>query len=188
MGKVLDEISADLAEWISEQPMFFVATAPSGAEGHVNLSPKGLNGLAILGSRRIAYLDLTGSGVETIAHVRENGRITIMLCAFSGPPRICRLQGHGTVHPLGSAGFDSLATGFPELPGARAIIDVAVTRVSTSCGFGVPLMDVVGVRDDLVKWADRKGADALDEYHATRNAHSIDGLAGFPVDDPVERL
>jgi hypothetical protein len=187
MGKVLDEIGPDLAEWIAEQPMFFVATAPSGASGHVNVSPKGLNGLAILGPRRIAYLDLTGSGVETIAHLRENGRITIMLCAFDGPPRICRLHGHGTVHPLGSAGFDSLASGFPDLPGARAIVEVEVTRVSSSCGFGVPLMEVVGARDDLVKWAGRKGDDGLDDYRATRNARSIDGLAGFPVAEPGER-
>src|SRR5947199_4995199 len=131
MGKVLDEIGPDLAEWIAEQPMFFVATAPTGAGGHVNVSPKGLNGLAILGPRRIAYLDLTGSGVETIAHLREHGRITIMLCAFDGPPRICRLHGRGTVHPLGSAGFDSLVSRFPDLPGARAIVEVEVTRLST---------------------------------------------------------
>src|SRR4051795_10125388 len=142
MAAVLDEISPDLAEWIRAQPMFFVATAPSGAGGHVNLSPKGLAGLAVLGPLRCAYLDLTGSGVETIAHVRENGRITIMFCAFEGPPRIVRLHGRGIVHPLGSAGFDALAPEFPELPGRRAIIEIEVTRISTSCGFGVPRMEV----------------------------------------------
>jgi hypothetical protein len=187
MGAVLDEITADLARWISEQPMFFVATAPSGSEGHVNLSPKGLAGLAILGPRRVAYLDLTGSGIETIAHVRENGRVTIMLCAFSGPPRICRLYGRGTVHTVGSEPFAALAAEFPSLPGARAIVDVDVTRISTSCGFGVPLMDLVGTRDDLTAWARRKGDDGLTEYRETRNAQSIDGLAGFPAPESLER-
>jgi Pyridoxamine 5'-phosphate oxidase len=182
MAATLDEISTDLAHWISEQPLFFVATAPSGADGHVNLSPKGLAGLAVLGPRRVAYLDLTGSGIETIAHLRENGRITIMLCAFVGPPRICRLHGRGTVHALGSDGFDWLAAEFPAVPGARAIVDVEVTRISTSCGFGVPLMDLVGPRDSLTGWAVRKGDDGLAEYRETRNAQSIDGLAGFPAD------
>src|SRR4051794_31344377 len=109
MAAVLEEISDELAKWIVRQPMFFVATAPSGRDGHVNVSPKGLAGLAVLGPRRVAYLDLTGSGVETIAHVRDNGRITIMFCAFSGPPRICRLHGRGAVHLLGSKEFDELA-------------------------------------------------------------------------------
>ena len=164
MAALLDEITADLAQWISKQPMFFVATAPSGGDGHVNLSPKGLAGLAILGPQRCAYLDLTGSGAETIAHVRDNGRITIMFCAFDGPPRICRLQGRGTAHLLGSSEYAALARHFPDVPGARAIIDVDVTRISTSCGFGVPRMEVVGSRDDLIKWATRKGDDGLAEY------------------------
>ena len=180
MAATLDEISAELARWISEQLLFFVATAPSGSDGHVNLSPKGLAGLAILGPRRVAYLDLTGSGVETIAHLRDNGRITIMLCAFSGPPRICRLYGRGTVHTVGSDEFSALAAEFPKLPGARAVIDVDVTRISTSCGFGVPVMDLVGSRDNLDDWARRKGDEGLVEYRETRNATSIDGLAGFP--------
>jgi hypothetical protein len=185
MGAVLDEISTDLAHWISEQPVFFVATAPSGVDQHVNLSPKGLAGIAILGPHRVAFADLTGSGVETIAHLRENGRITIMLCAFTGPPRIIRLYGRGTVHTVGSEEFAALAADVATLPGVRAIIDVEVTRISTSCGFGVPLMDVVGTRDDLVDWADRKGDDGLAHYRETRNAQSIDGLAGFPVDEEV---
>jgi Pyridoxamine 5'-phosphate oxidase len=180
MASTLDEITADLARWISEQPLFFVATAPSGSDGHVNLSPKGLAALAVLDPHRVAYLDLTGSGVETIAHLRENGRITIMLTAFAGPPRICRLYGRGVVHPIGSDGFDALAPLFPSLPGTRAVIEVDVTRISTSCGFGVPLMDLVGTRDTLLGWAERKGDEGLAEYHETRNAVSIDGLAGFP--------
>jgi hypothetical protein len=187
MGALLDEITADLAQWISKQPMFFVATAPSGDDGHVNLSPKGLARLAILGPQRVAYLDLTGSGVETIAHLRENGRATIMLCSFDGPPRICRLQGRGTAHLLGSDEFTALASHFPEVPGARAIIDVDVTRISTSCGFGVPLMEIVGSRDDLIKWADRKGDDGLAEYRASRNARSIDGLPGYPAPQAADR-
>ena len=188
MGTTLEEITADLARWISEQPLFFVATAPNASDGHVNVSPKGLNGLAILGPRRAVYLDLTGSGVETIAHLRENGRITIMLCAFSGPPRICRLHGTGTVYPVGSDEFTELASAFTDLPGARAIVDIEVTRVSTSCGFGVPLMDVVGERDELLTWAGRKGDDGLERYRATRNARSIDGLAGFPgLREPAAR-
>jgi Pyridoxamine 5'-phosphate oxidase len=181
MAKVVDEINTELARWIREQPMFFVATAPSGRDGHVNLSPKGLAALAILGPHRVAYLDLTGSGVETIAHLRENGRITIMLCAFAGPPRICRLYGRGTVHTLGSDEFETLVPEFPTLPGARAVIDVAVTRISTSCGYSVPLMDLVGARDNLNRWASGKGEDALVEYRDERNAESIDGLAGYPA-------
>jgi Pyridoxamine 5'-phosphate oxidase len=180
MGALLDEISPDLARWISEQPMFFVATAPSGSEGHVNVSPKGLASLAVLGTHRVAYLDLTGSGVETIAHLRENGRITIMLCAFDGPPRICRLYGTGHVHLLGTDRFDALRHEFADVPGARAIVEIEVTRISTSCGFGVPLMEVVGARDNLTTWATRKGDDGLADYRETRNATSIDGLAGYP--------
>ncbi len=180
MGKTVDEISAELARWISEQPMFFVATAPNGSDGHVNLSPKGLAGLAILGPHRVAYLDLTGSGVETIAHLRENGRITVMLCAYSGPPRICRLYGRGTVHTVGSDEYEALLPEFPALPGARAIVDIEVTRISTSCGFGVPCMEFVEARDNLNRWATGQGEAGLAEYRESRNAESIDGLAGFP--------
>jgi Pyridoxamine 5'-phosphate oxidase len=185
MGKVLEEISPDLAAWITSQPVFFVATAPSESDGHVNLSPKGLAALAVLDPHRCAYLDLTGSGVETIAHVRENGRITIMLCAFEGPPRIVRLHGRGTVHPTGSAGFDALAPELPELPGRRAIIEIEVMRISTSCGFGVPLMELVGARDELLTWSERKGDDGIGEYHRTKNATSIDGLPGYLDTEPL---
>jgi hypothetical protein len=181
MAKVVEEISADLADWISEQYGFFVATAPSGSDGHVNLSPKGLAALAILGPHRVAYLDLTGSGVETIAHLRDNGRITIMLCAYDGPPRICRIYGAGTVHMLGSHEYEALAPEFPALPGARAIIDIEVTRISTSCGFAVPRMQFVEERDNLNRWARGQGEDGLVEYRETRNSESIDGLAGFPA-------
>jgi len=174
-----ESISDDLAQWWSEQPLFFVATAPGGATGHVNCSPKGLDTLRILGPNRVAYLDLTGSGIETIAHLRDNGRITLMACAFSGAPRISRIYGTGTVHEIGTPGFDELAAGFPELPGRRAIIDVAVDRVSTSCGYAVPLMDLVGDRERLLDWSRAKGEEALAEYRVSKNAQSIDGCPGF---------
>jgi hypothetical protein len=172
-------ISDDLARWWADQPMFFVASAPSGGDGHVNCSPKGLDTLRILGPTRVAYLDLTGSGVETIAHLRDNGRITLMACAFNGAPRISRIYGVGTVHEIGTDAFDQLADDFPELPGRRAIIDIAVDRVSTSCGYAVPMMDLVGDRDRLLDWARAKGDDGLVDYRANKNALSIDELPGL---------
>jgi hypothetical protein len=172
-------LSDDLAQWWREQPVFFVATAPMISDGHVNLSPKGYDTLRVLGPNRVAYLDLTGSGVETIAHLRENGRITLMACSFSAEPRISRLYGQGRVHPFGSPGFDELAPEFPELPGRRAIIDVAVTRVTTSCGFSIPQMELVGDRDRLIEWADKRGEQGIADYWASRNAASVDGLPGI---------
>jgi len=173
-------ISDDLARWWEEQPLFFVATAPSGGDGHVNLSPKGLDTLRIVDPQRVAYLDLTGSGVETIAHLSDNGRVTLMACAFNGAPRIARIYGAGTVHPIGSPGFSELAPRFPEIPGARAVIDIAVDLVTTSCGYAVPLMDLVGDRDRLIEWATAKGDDELVAYRASKNATSVDDLPGFP--------
>lgn len=178
MAERFRALSDELARWWREQPMFFVATAPARG-GHVNLSPKGYDTLRVLSSTRVAYLDLTGRGIETIAHVRENGRITLMACAFNGAPRISRIYGRGTVHALGSAGFDALASEFPELPGRRAIIDVDVDRVSTSCGYAVPLMDLVKERDRLIEWADTKGDDGIVAYWSSKNAQSIDGLPGL---------
>jgi hypothetical protein len=174
-------ISTDLAEWWHAQPVFFVATAPRGDDGHVNLSPKGHDTLRVLGPTRVAYLDLTGSGVETIAHIRENGRVTLMACAFEGKPRISRIYGHGTVHEFGSAAFDELAGTFPELPGRRSIIDVAVERVTTSCGYAVPLMSFVGERERLIEWATAKGDDGITDYWSAKNVESIDGLPGLPA-------
>jgi hypothetical protein len=172
-------LSPELAQWWGAQPMFFVATAPRADDAHVNLSPKGYDTLRVLGPQRIAYLDLTGSGVETIAHLRENGRITLMACSFDGSPRISRIYGRGTVHPVGTAGFDALACKFPELPGRRSIIEVAVERVSTSCGYAVPRMELVGERDRLVDWAEKKGDEGIVAYWGTKNAASIDGLPGL---------
>jgi hypothetical protein len=171
-------LSPELAQWWLDQPIFFVATAPSEG-GHVNLSPKGYDTLRVLDEQRVAYLDLTGSGVETIAHLRDNGRVTLMACAFSGNPRISRIYGRGAVHLLGTPAFETLAPEFPELPGARSIIEIEVDRVSTSCGYAVPLMDLVGDRDRLLDWATKKG-DALPDYRDAKNAESIDGLPGLP--------
>jgi hypothetical protein len=179
MADRFSSLSPDLAQWWRAQALFFVATAPSGDGGHVNLSPKGLDTFRVLADDRVAYLDLTGSGVETIAHLRDNGRITIMACAFSGNPRISRIYGRGTVHPVGSPEFAELATQFADLPGARAIIDVAIERVSTSCGYAVPLMDLVDDRERLIEWANAKGDDGLAAYRENKNTVSIDGLPGL---------
>lgn len=184
MGKVHDGIDDDLRRWIEQQHVFFVATAPLAADGHVNCSPKGLDSLRILGPREAAYIDLTGSGAETIAHLRENARIVLMLCAFVGPPKIVRLHGRGTVLEPGSGAFDRLREAFPNHPGTRAIIHVDVTRVSDSCGYAVPLMDFRSDRPTLNKWAESKGPDALETYRRQKNAVSIDGLpalAGSPA-------
>ncbi|MGE0079900.1 MAG: pyridoxamine 5'-phosphate oxidase family protein [Thiohalomonadaceae bacterium] len=177
MAKLYPGIDADMAAWIAAQPMFFVASAPLSADGHVNCSPRGLDTLRVLGPNEVAWLDLTGSGNETAAHLAENGRITFMFCAFSGRPRILRLFGRGEVLLPGSEGFRRLRPYFPaDLPGVRQLVRVDVTRVQTSCGFGVPLLRFEGERADLLAWAERKGEDVLAGYRAERNARSIDGL------------
>ena len=179
MGKVLESIDPELAAWIEAQPVFFVATAPSGSDGHVNLSPKGYDTLRVLDGRTVAYLDLTGSGVETIAHLRDNGRITLMACAFEGPPRIVRIHGTGEVVLPDDAAWGALRAGFPERSGARAVIRVAVDRLSSSCGYAVPFMELVGERATLEQWSDRKSPEELSAYHAEKNASSIDGYPGL---------
>lgn len=177
MSKEHPEIGERLAEFILRQPVFFVGTAPSGGDGHVNVSPKGLAGsFAVLGPHEVAYLDLTGSGAETIAHLRDDGRICLMFCAFEGPPNVVRLHGRGEVLLPGSSGFEDLAGRFADHPGRRAIIRVDVDRVSDSCGYAVPRMTMEADREQLVKWARKKGEDGLEEYRRTRNSRSIDGL------------
>jgi hypothetical protein len=175
MGKALDALDEPLTEWIGRQHVFFVATAPSEG-GHVNLSPKGHDSLRVLDPSTVAYLDLTGSGAETIAHTRQNGRITVMFCAFEGPPLILRLFGVGAAHPVGSARFEELAPRFPPIPGARSIITVAIDRVQTSCGYSIPFLDYREDRPTLRQWAERKGDDGLREYWDDKNVESIDGL------------
>jgi hypothetical protein len=178
MGRVLEAITDELAEFIAAQRVFFVATAPTGG-GHVNLSPKGLDTFAVVDPKTVAYLDLTGSGVETVAHLRENGRITIMFCAFDGKPNILRLYGRGEVLPIGEPSADALLPRFGAYPGARSVICVQVDRASTSCGYGVPLLSYEGERDQLLQFAERRGPDGLVEYRGEKNAVSIDGLPGL---------
>lgn len=175
------EIDSEVEQFILQQHVFFVATAPIAPEGHVNLSPKGLDSFRVLDRRTVAYLDLTGSGVETIAHLKENGRITLMFCAFEGKPKIVRLYGRGEVLEPGHPEFGCLRVHFPSLPGARAIIRVRVEQVSQSCGYGVPLYQYVGQRRDLLLWADRKGSSGLRDYQLRHNQRSIDGLPGLSL-------
>jgi Pyridoxamine 5'-phosphate oxidase len=182
MGRVDDAISDELGAFIAAQRVFFVATAPADG-GHVNLSPKGLDTFAVLDANTVAYLDLTGSGVETIAHLRENGRITIMFCAFDGKPNIVRLYGRGEVLPTGEPEADALLPRFDAYPGARSVIRVHLDRVSTSCGYGVPLLRYEGGRDQLTKWAERRGPDGLVKYREEKNTSSIDGLPGLTVNE-----
>lgn len=179
MGKIHSEIDERLANWIQSQHVFFVATAPLAPEGNLNLSPKGLDSFRILGPRTVAYLDLIGSGVETIAHLRENGRIILTFCAFQGPPSILRLHGSGRVIEPNAAGFPELAAQFPHYEATRAIIVVDVTRISNSCGFGVPLLKHEGERDQHFRWAQKKGAEGLKTYKQEKNRCSIDGLPGL---------
>jgi hypothetical protein len=179
MGKVYERIDDRLREFVLAQAVFFVATAPSGPDGHVNVSPKGMKGcLAVLGGHRVAYLDYTGSGAETIAHLRDNGRVTVMFCAFEGPPKVVRLHGRGTAVTRADEDWAELRRAFPGAAehGLRAIIDVAVERVSDSCGFSVPHLDYVGERDLLTQWAGNKSEADLAAYRAQKNTSSIDGL------------
>ena len=166
--------------FIAKQRMFFVATAPLAGDGLVNLSPKGLDGtFAVIDDRTVAYLDLTGSGIETLAHLRENGRVCIMFNAFEGPPNILRIQGRGEAIEPGEAGFDALAAHFPALPGVRCIIKVTADRVADSCGFGVPFYEYKGQRDTLTQWAEKKGQDGVTKYQQGKNRKSLDGLPGL---------
>lgn len=187
MGKVYDSITEDLARWLGAQPMFFVATATSDPDTRVNVSPRGLDTFRVLGPDRVAWLDLTGSGVETIAHLGIDGRITLMFCAFDEPPQIIRLHGHGRVYDPGDADFGELRPNFPDLPDGRAIIDVAVERIASSCGYGVPRMELLGPREQLLDSARRKGPEKLAEYRARRNAQSIDGFPGLVPDQTTNR-
>lgn len=177
MAKTFDTIDAKLRTFIDEQKMFFVATAPLTPDGHINVSPKGLAGtFAVIDDRTIAYLDLTGSGVETIAHLRQNGRICVMFCAFEGRPRIVRVHGVGDVVEPNDEEFKSLSAHFDEYPGVRSIIRVRASRISDSCGYGVPLYEQKGGRDQLQRWADKKGEDGVAHYRRDNNAESLDGL------------
>jgi len=174
MGDVYEAIDDKLRRFIEAQHVFFVATAPH--EGHVNLSPKGLDSFRVLGPRTVAYIDYIGSGAETIAHLRENGRITIMLCSFEGPPKILRLHGTGEVLEPKDPAFAELRPEFPDEMRPRSIIRVDVERISDSCGYGVPVMTFEAERTLLRQWAEKKGDEKLEQYQIDMNAASIDGL------------
>ena len=196
MGRIYERIDEHHREWIARQSMFFVATAPLAADGHVNVSPKGpIGSLRVIDDHTVAYLDVSGSGAETIAHVRENGRVVVMLCAFEGPPRIVRFHGEGTVvfpddpryrELMDRCAFDDLS--IPEA--RRAVIVVDVTRVSDSCGYGVPLMTFEGMRDhhrlSSSKQLRVKGHEGYEEYRRTKNRESLDGLPSVDVERPLE--
>ncbi len=178
MGKLYDTIDAELESWIQRQKVFFVATAPLSPDAHINCSPKGGDTFRIVGPKEVAYLDLTGSGIETVAHVQENGRIVIMFCAFDGAPRIVRLHGKAAVVYPSDPYFQRLGRLFPPHPGTRAIVKVAVERISVSCGYAVPRLDFLEERDVLNKWSERKSPEELAAYWAAKNSASIDGLRG----------
>lgn len=176
MGQVLESISTELAEWMGRQPAFFVATAPSSLEGHVNLSPKGGDAFRVVGPLEVVYQDYTGSGAETAAHLRDNGRIVVMFVAFEGAPKIVRLHGIGTVVEPGDARYEENLKAFPPHPGTRAFVHIAVQRVADSCGFGMPRFELQGPRDTLERWAENQGPEGLVAYREKKNRKSIDGL------------
>ncbi|MHC5541839.1 pyridoxamine 5'-phosphate oxidase family protein [Singulisphaera rosea] len=184
MGRQHERIDEALAEFIEKQHMFFVGTAPTAIDGRLNLSPKGLDTFRVLGPTSVAYLDLIGSGIETVAHVRENGRITLMFCAFEGRPLILRLYGRGRVIEPQDAEWGDLIGHFPDLPGARALVVVEVDRIADACGFAVPLYEFQGHRKQLLDYADQQGPDGLEAYKAKKNRVSIDGIAGLRVPEP----
>ena len=188
MGKLYTEIDERNATFIKAQHMFFVATAPVDLDGHLNLSPKGLDAFRMLDSLTVAYLDLTGSGIETIAHLEENGRIVLMFCAFEGPPRILRLHGRGDVLEAGTPAFEALRPLWPDYEGVRSIIRVRLDRISDSCGFGVPRYTFAGDRTQLLEWAAHEGPDGLQAYRAEVNRRSIDSLPGLPSVQAVDTV
>ena len=184
MSKQYENITPELAAWIAGQRVFFVATAPLSPDGHINTSPKGGEAFRVLGPLEVAYQDYTGSGAETAAHLRENGRIVVMFCALDGPPKIVRLHGHGTVITPGDDRFAELASLFPANPGTRAFVHMAIQRISDSCGYAVPLYDFRGPRDTLDQWATHQGPDKVAAYRDAHNQTSIDGLPAFNQNAP----
>ncbi len=183
MGTLFDGITPELSQWIERQHMFFVSTAPLASDGLINCSPKGMDTFRILGPYEVAYMDLTGSGIETVAHLRENGRIVLMFCAFEGPPKIVRLHGTGEVFVPGSAEYESMVSSFPAYAGRRAIVRARLTRVGDSCGFAVPQYRYEGDRNTLIRWSESKGEDRLTQYRQAKNARSLDGLPGLTLDN-----
>jgi hypothetical protein len=184
VGKTFEEIDEQLAAWLVSQPVFFVATAPLAGDGLLNCSPKGnRQEFLVTGPRSVAFLDQTGSGVETIAHLKENGRVVVMFCAFGGPPRIVRLHGTGRAVLTDSLEFEPLAGRFAGAAGVgvRSVITVEVERIADSCGYGVPLMSFEAHRPTMDQWSRRKGPEGIRDYWAEKNRRSIDGLEGFEI-------
>jgi hypothetical protein len=179
MSEVTEALNEKQTAFIRRQKIFFVATAPLAEDGHVNVSPKGYDSLAILDERTVAYLDLGGSGIETQSHLQENGRITLMFCAFEGPADIVRLYGQGEAFAFDHPRFDELMTHFPAFERARAIIVVSIERIADSCGWGVPFFEYRGDRDQLRRWVDAKPFEEWADRRFASNALSIDGLPGL---------
>jgi len=179
MSKFSEHIDDRIAAFIKAQKMFFVATAPSGADGHVNVSPKGYDSFRILGPNKVAYLDLGGSGIETVAHLRQNSRITFMFCAFEGKPNILRLYGKGEAICFDEPGFAEQLAQFPDFPKARAIITADITRIQDSCGWGVPFYDFTGERDQLIRTNEYRSDEEWRTRRYASNSQSIDGLPGL---------
>lgn len=179
MATVYEQLDDKLIRFIKRQKLFFVATAPLSRDGSVNLSPKGYDSLAILDPKTVAYLDLGGSGVETHAHVRENGRITLMFCAFEGAPSILRIYGEGETVTFAEAGFAEKMAFFPSFERARGVVTVRIRRIADSCGWGVPFFEYKGERDQLRRWVDDRPQEEWAERRYASNARSIDGLPGL---------
>jgi len=179
VGKHLSILDDSIQKFIEAQPLFFVGSAPLDSDGHINISPKGHDTLRVLGPRTVVYLDLTGSGIETVAHLKENGRIVLMFCAFQGPPKIVRLHGQGSVVEPQDEKFRELAAHFAEYEGTRAIILVEISRISDSCGYSVPQLRYEGERNQLSAWAHKLGPDGLKRYRAEKNRESIDQIPGL---------
>jgi hypothetical protein len=179
VSKTYERLDARLIAFIQRQKMFFVATAPLSADGHVNLSPKGYDSFAIIDAHTVAYLDMGGSGIETVAHLRENGRITLMWCAFEGPANILRLYGRGRSTALDSPDYPALLDRFAGRPQARAVVTVHVTRIADSCGWAVPFYDYQGERDQLRRYIDNVAPETWAAKRFESGARSIDGLPGL---------
>jgi len=179
MGKIHESLNEHLRDFIKKQKMFFVSTAPLASDGLVNCSPKGLDSFRILDDHTVAYIDLTGSGVETIAHLKENQRITFLFCAFDGPPKLLRLYGKGKALEKGTEGFEKLKDLFPKYRSTRAIIKADIFRIADSCGYTVPLYEFKEDRDTWKKWGDSKSDEELAEYRKVKNDCSLDGLPGL---------
>ncbi|WP_017326558.1 pyridoxamine 5'-phosphate oxidase family protein [Synechococcus sp. PCC 7336] len=189
MAKIYSELTPPLERFIAKQHLFFTGTAPLASNGSINVSPKGIDTFRCLNNNTVAYLDLTGSGNETAAHLSENGRLTIMFCSFAEKPTILRLYGKGRVVRSQDADWQDLYRHFDSIPGERQIVVLAIQRVQTSCGFGVPLFEYKQQRNELIAWAERKGAEGLEAYRQKNNQTSVDGLPAYDTGrSPSERV